>query len=90
MCGRPRDVGNVGAGINPGGWAPFDKLGIDPALSVAAPQTRSNAVAWNPMEAFNFTVANEDCNLYTYDMRKLATASCLHKVRPHVPCAAAK
>ena len=50
------------------------------------PQTRSNAVAWNPMEAFNFTVANEDCNLYTYDMRKLATASCLHKVRTHFRC----
>ena len=33
-------------------------------------QTRSNAIAWNPLEAFNFTVASEDCNLYTYDMRK--------------------
>lgn len=33
------------------------------------------------MEAFNFTVANEDCCLYTYDMRKLAGASCVHKVR---------
>ncbi len=44
-------------------------------------QTRCNAVAWNPMEAFNFTVANEDCNLYTYDMRKLSIASCLHKAR---------
>ena len=32
------------------------------------------------MEAFNFTVANEDCCLYTYDMRKLSIASCLHKV----------
>lgn len=32
------------------------------------------------MEAFNFTVANEDCNLYTYDMRKLQSAACMHKV----------
>lgn len=32
---------------------------------------RSNAMCWNPMEAFNFTIANEDSNLYTYDMRKL-------------------
>ena len=31
------------------------------------------------MEAFNFTVANEDCNLYTYDMRKLKSATCMHK-----------
>jgi WD repeat and SOF domain-containing protein 1 len=44
-------------------------------------QTRSNAVAWNPMEAFNFTVANEDCNLYSYDLRKLESATCVHKVR---------
>lgn len=43
-------------------------------------QTKNNAIAWNPMEAFNFTVANEDCNLYTYDMRKLTVASCLHQV----------
>jgi hypothetical protein len=33
------------------------------------------------MEAFNFVVANEDCNLYTYDMRKLGTAATVHKVR---------
>eukprot|EP00882_Tetradesmus_deserticola_P008927 GHRQ01009417.1.p1 GENE.GHRQ01009417.1~~GHRQ01009417.1.p1 ORF type:complete len:450 (+),score=192.11 GHRQ01009417.1:122-1471(+) len=42
-------------------------------------QTRTNAVAWNPMEAFNFTAASEDCNLYTYDMRKLQSAACVHK-----------
>ncbi|KAJ8905874.1 hypothetical protein NDN08_002378 [Rhodosorus marinus] len=39
---------------------------------------RSNSVAWNPMESFNFTVANEDRYLYTYDMRKLSTATCVH------------
>ena len=44
-------------------------------------QTRSNAVAWNPMEAFNFVSASEDCNLYSYDMRKLGTATCVHQVR---------
>ncbi len=44
-------------------------------------QTRSNALAWNPMESFNFTAANEDCCLYTFDMRKLTSASCVHKVR---------
>jgi DDB1- and CUL4-associated factor 13 len=42
-------------------------------------QTRSNSIAWNPMEAFNFTVANEDCCLYTYDMRKLKGAACVHQ-----------
>ena len=43
-------------------------------------QTRSNALAWNPMEAFNFTAASEDANLYTYDMRRLDSAACVHKV----------
>lgn len=42
-------------------------------------QTKTNSIAWNPMEAFNFTAANEDCCLYTYDMRKLQSASCVHK-----------
>ena len=43
------------------------------------------------MEAFNFTCANEDCNLYTYDMRKLKSAACIHKVR-HIrtPCCLSK
>ena len=31
------------------------------------------------MEAFNFTVANEDHNLYTYDMRNLKRALNIHK-----------
>lgn len=31
------------------------------------------------MEAFNFTVANDDCCLYSYDMRKLSSAVCVHK-----------
>ena len=34
------------------------------------------------MEAFNLTVANEDCCLYTYDIRKLQSAACVHKARP--------
>lgn len=39
------------------------------------------------MEAFNFTAASEDCNLYSYDMRKLDFASNVHKVglRPSLP-----
>ena len=42
-------------------------------------QTKSTKLCWNPMEAFNFTVANEDTNLYSYDMRKLDIATCVHK-----------
>jgi DDB1- and CUL4-associated factor 13 len=42
----------------------------------------SNAVAWNPMEAFNFAVANEDHNIYIFDMRKMERA--LNVLKDHV------
>ncbi|XP_065058278.1 DDB1- and CUL4-associated factor 13-like [Rhopilema esculentum] len=32
---------------------------------------KSNAIAWNPMEAYIFSIANEDSNVYTFDMRRL-------------------
>jgi WD repeat and SOF domain-containing protein 1 len=38
----------------------------------------SNAISWNPMEAFHFTVANEDHNCYTFDVRKLDIAHNVH------------
>lgn len=34
---------------------------------------RTNDISWNPMEAMNFAVANDDHNSYTYDMRKLSS-----------------
>eukprot|EP00357_Protocruzia_adherens_P011635 CAMPEP_0115045314 /NCGR_PEP_ID=MMETSP0216-20121206/48074_1 /TAXON_ID=223996 /ORGANISM="Protocruzia adherens, Strain Boccale" /LENGTH=458 /DNA_ID=CAMNT_0002428169 /DNA_START=109 /DNA_END=1485 /DNA_ORIENTATION=+ len=40
---------------------------------------RSNSLCWNPMEPFNFTVANEDTKCYTFDMRKLEIARMVHK-----------
>jgi WD repeat and SOF domain-containing protein 1 len=42
-------------------------------------QMRTNDISWNPMEAFNFTVANEDHNAYSFDMRKLDYAKNIHK-----------
>eukprot|EP00418_Pyrodinium_bahamense_P089406 CAMPEP_0179026594 /NCGR_PEP_ID=MMETSP0796-20121207/8595_1 /TAXON_ID=73915 /ORGANISM="Pyrodinium bahamense, Strain pbaha01" /LENGTH=426 /DNA_ID=CAMNT_0020722679 /DNA_START=201 /DNA_END=1481 /DNA_ORIENTATION=+ len=39
---------------------------------------RSNALCWNPVRPLFFTVANEDCNLYTFDMRNLSAAACRH------------
>ncbi|KAF9571378.1 rRNA-processing protein sof1 [Lunasporangiospora selenospora] len=35
---------------------------------------RTNSIAWNPMEAFNFVAANEDHNTYAFDMRKMNKA----------------
>ena len=40
---------------------------------------KSNCLAWNPQEPFNFTLANEDHNLYTFDMRNLSKALMIHK-----------
>ncbi|KAL4199710.1 hypothetical protein AMTRI_Chr03g52570 [Amborella trichopoda] len=45
-------------------------------------QTRTNAIAWNPREPMNFSLANEDCNCYSYDMRNMEQAKCVH--RDHV------
>jgi WD repeat and SOF domain-containing protein 1 len=42
----------------------------------------SNAISWNPMEAFNFAVASEDHNCYIFDMRKIDRA--LNVLKDHV------
>lgn len=42
----------------------------------------SNSIAWNPMEAFNFAVANEDHNVYIFDMRNMKRA--LNVLKGHV------
>ncbi|XP_043363397.1 DDB1- and CUL4-associated factor 13 isoform X2 [Dermochelys coriacea] len=39
---------------------------------------RTNTLCWNPMEAFIFTSANEDHNLYTFDMRFLESPVMVH------------
>ena len=46
----------------------------DSALRKVTLATRSNALAWNPREPLNFSVAGEDSNVYTFDMRKLDRA----------------
>ncbi|KAK9366340.1 WD40-repeat-containing domain protein [Lipomyces kononenkoae] len=40
---------------------------------------RTNAVCWNPIEAFNFAAANEDHNVYLYDMRNLTRSLNVYK-----------
>ncbi|KAF4686484.1 rRNA-processing protein sof1 [Perkinsus olseni] len=42
-------------------------------------RNRSNAFCWNPRQPLRFSVANEDGNLYTFDMRKLDSAVFIHK-----------
>ena len=59
----------------------LDVRGVTPIRKLTL-QMRSNIVAWNPLEAYNFTVANEDHNCYTFDIRKLSCALNIH--RDHV------
>ncbi len=40
---------------------------------------KSNSLCWNPREPYYFTCANEDHNLYTFDMRYLNQASGVHR-----------
>ena len=40
---------------------------------------QTNAIAPSPLDAFYFTTASEDHNLYTFDARKLDHALCVHK-----------
>jgi WD repeat and SOF domain-containing protein 1 len=42
-------------------------------------QMQTNAVAFNPQEAFYFTTANEDHKCYTFDMRRLDHAVTIHE-----------
>ena len=51
-------------------------------LSKLVLQMKSNQIAWNPMEAFNFAVANEDHQVYLFDMRKMSQA--LNVLKDHV------
>jgi WD repeat and SOF domain-containing protein 1 len=49
------------------------------ALRKVVMTLRANKICWNPMEAFNFTVANEDYNLYTFDSRNLSKPKKIHQ-----------
>ena len=51
-------------------------------MSKLVMRMKANALAWNPMEAFNFTVASEDQCCYTFDMRKMTQA--LNVLKDHV------
>jgi len=48
----------------------YDTREVGPVRRVVM-NLKTNVVSWNPMEAMVFTAANEDYNLYTFDMRKL-------------------
>nr|CAD7412150.1 unnamed protein product [Timema poppensis] len=55
----------------------YDTREIGPVRKVIL-KLRSNKLCWNPMEAFIFTCANEDYNLYTFDTRNLKQPLTIH------------
>ncbi|KAJ2356981.1 Protein sof1 [Coemansia sp. RSA 2611] len=52
------------------------------ALAKVVMKLSTNAIAWNPMEAFVFAAASEDHNVYTFDMRRMDHA--VNVLRDHV------
>lgn len=55
----------------------YDTRGSSPLRKVIM-KMKSNTIAWNPIEAFIFSVASEDSNAYTFDMRRLDTPVNVH------------
>ncbi|KAJ2664899.1 Protein sof1 [Coemansia sp. RSA 1200] len=51
-------------------------------LSKLVMKLSTNSIAWNPMEAFTFATANEDHNVYIFDMRRMDHA--VSVLRNHV------
>lgn len=70
-CGNDRSIAFYDARLS----APVRKLMMT---------MRSNTLSWNPMEAYHFTVANDDHDLYTYDMRRLGNRGALVTHKGHV------
>ncbi len=56
----------------------YDLRASQPMRKFVLPMN-SNKVVWNPMEPMNFILANEDYNIYTFDMRNLSKSLMIHK-----------
>lgn len=67
---NPVEVHLLGACASDRSIILYDTREVGPVRKVVM-NLKSNAISWNPMEAMVFTVANEDYNLYSYDLRKL-------------------
>lgn len=72
---EPCLIGSTGADNSIGLY----DLRASSAIRKVIMKMRSNALCWSPREPVSFTVANEDCKLYTYDMRYLDFARTVHQ-----------
>ncbi|KAG9509422.1 Cytohesin-1 [Fragariocoptes setiger] len=75
---NPIEVDICAATSNDRGITLYDTRKANPMRKIVL-EMRSNQVCWNPMEAFVFTAANEDHDLYTFDMRNLNKPLIIHK-----------
>lgn len=75
---NPSDVNILSAAAADNSVGLYDIRANSPIRKLVL-QQRSNAICWNPQNPLHFTIANEDSNLYTFDMRKLARALMVHK-----------
>lgn len=75
---NPSDVNLLSAAAADNSVGLYDIRANSPIRKLVL-QQRSNAICWNPQNPMHFTIANEDSNLYTFDMRKLERALMVHK-----------
>eukprot|EP00088_Acartia_fossae_P004693 TRINITY_DN1201_c0_g1_i4.p1 TRINITY_DN1201_c0_g1~~TRINITY_DN1201_c0_g1_i4.p1 ORF type:complete len:450 (-),score=116.56 TRINITY_DN1201_c0_g1_i4:30-1379(-) len=67
---NPVETNLLGAGAHDNSIIIYDTRDVGPVRKVVM-ALRSNAMAWNPMEAMVFTTASEDYSLYSWDLRQL-------------------
>jgi WD repeat and SOF domain-containing protein 1 len=74
---NPVETNLLGAGAHDNSILLYDTRDVGPVRKVVM-TLRSNAMAWNPMEAMVFVTASEDYNLYSWDMRKLSVPTMIY------------
>ena len=60
----------------------FYDIRFNSPLAKLVTTMKNNSIAWNPMEAYRFAAANEDNNVYLYDMRNMNCA--VNVLKDHV------
>ena len=56
----------------------YDLRGETAVQKVTLPN-KSMSLSFNPLEPMNFTVANDDSNCYSFDLRRMDRAKMIHK-----------
>ncbi|CAH0553142.1 unnamed protein product [Brassicogethes aeneus] len=70
ICFNPIEMNTLATCASDRSVILYDMRESEPLRKVVM-KLRTNKMAWNPMEAYSFTCANEDYNLYTFDTRNL-------------------